>query len=488
MAETKNDAWNDVRSLEEVMDNSYDSIFVTDAKGKILLVNPTAERLLGLPAGKMVGKNIKELVENGHWDKSIALDAIEKKSTVTGVIRTRSGGNLMCTSRPLFDADGNITMVISNSRDQDALVKLAQTLDKERELVRRYKDEVRYLREELFKNKHVVAESQAMKDLLLEANLVGSTETSVLLHGESGTGKEVLASYIYNVSSRAKEAFITVNCSAIPENLIEAELFGYEKGSFTGADAKGKPGLFELADKGTIFLDEIGEMPLVLQAKLLRVLENGEVRRIGGRTARKVDFRLICATNRDLKMMVAEKSFREDLFYRINVVPLYVTPLRERPEDIVAMSNLFLGEINRRYGYDKVFAVETLNSFLHYRWPGNVRELLNLIERLSITTRGRVIDYRFEDMAGGRRHTSSGAQPQGAAATAGPVEEEGAFCLTVRTKKTLKDVMEQVEREYIERVFCDCHGCVSEAARVLRIDRSAIYRKIKVTGLRKAGS
>jgi len=474
MIETKKSTDSNTYSLEEVMDNSYDSIFVTDAVGNILMVNPTAERLLNLSSTKMVGKNIRELVEHGYWDKSIALEAIEKRATVTGVIKTRDGINLMCTCRPLFDNQGNITMVISNSRDRDTLVKLAQTLDKERELVQRYKDEVQYLREQGVKNQYLVAESRAMKNLLLEANSIGPTETSVLLHGESGTGKEILAKYIYSISRRAKEAFITVNCSAIPENLIEAELFGYEKGSFTGADAKGKPGLFELADKGTIFLDEIGEMPLVLQAKLLRVLENGEVRRIGGTTSKKVNFRLICATNRDLNMMVADRTFREDLFYRINVVPLQVAPLRERPEDIMALSDMFLKELNKKYGFDKVFSSETLNGFLNYSWPGNVRELRNLIERLAITTRNRVIDYQVEEMTNLPRNQEPNLSHG----------EKETFRINLSSKAPLRKIMGQVEQEYIKNILQECNGCVSEAARILGIDRSAIYRKVQVVSLR----
>jgi PAS domain S-box len=474
MIETKSSIQDDLYYLEEILDNSYDSIFVNDAMGKILMVNPTSERLLNVPASQMVGKNIRELMEKGFWDKSIALEAIEKRTTVSGVLRTWDGRNLLCTSHPLFDADGNLTMVISSSRNRDTLVKLAQTLDKERELVQRYKDEVQYLRNQGLRDRNLVAESLAMKNLLLAANSVGPTEASVMLYGESGTGKEVLAKYIHSISGRAKEAFITVNCSAIPENLIEAELFGYEKGSFTGADAKGKPGLFELADNGTIFLDEIGEMQLVLQAKLLRVLENGEVRRIGGTNARKVNFRLICATNRDLKMMVANKTFREDLFYRINVVPLQLTPLRERPEDIMALSDIFLEELNRKYGYDKVFAADTLQGFLNYSWPGNVRELRNLIERLAVTTSGRMIDYRVEEIANASRSIVAGLKHNG----------NELPCIPAGLKAPLKKILEQVEQEYVKKILQECGGCVSEAARILGVDRSAIYRKVQVVSLR----
>jgi PAS domain S-box-containing protein len=474
MTERKSYELSDSHSLEEILDNSYDSIFVNDAAGNVLMVNPTAERLLNVPAAQMVGVNIRELLKKGYWDKSIALEAIEKKTTVTGILRTRDGVNLLCTSHPLFDAKGNLMMVVNTSRNRDALVNLARTLDKERELVQRYKDEVQYLRSQGLKNRHLVAESPAMKNLLLEANSVGPTEASVLLYGESGTGKEVMAKYIHSISGRSKEAFITVNCSAIPENLIEAELFGYEKGSFTGADAKGKPGLFELADHGTIFLDEIGEMPLILQAKLLRVLENGDVRRIGGTVSRKVNFRLICATNRDLKLMVAGKTFREDLFYRINVVPLQIVPLRERPEDIMALSDMILEALNKKYGYDKVFAADTLKGFLNYSWPGNVRELRNLIERLAVTTVGRIIDYQVEDMSNTPRNISANQSQK----------EGGLPGIPLNSKAPLRNVMDQFEREYVKKVLRECNGCVSEAARILGIDRSAIYRKVKVVNLR----
>ncbi|MDR0434816.1 MAG: sigma 54-interacting transcriptional regulator [Gracilibacteraceae bacterium] len=457
-------AIDNVPSLKEVMDYSYDSIFVTNAEGLVIMVNPTAERLLNLPAARMVGVNVNELVAAGFWDKSMALEAIEKKATVTGVFRTKNGANLLCTSRPVFDANGDIIVVISSSRDRDALLKLAQTLRKERELTQRYKEEAEYRRDQELKNLRLIAESPAMQALVQEANTVGPTDTAVLLLGESGTGKEIMAKYLHSISRRSKQAFISVNCSAIPENLIEAELFGYEKGSFTGADARGKTGLFELAAKGTIFLDEIGEMPLNLQAKLLRVLELGEVRRIGSGTTRKVNFRLICATNRNLKKMVAEKIFREDLYYRINVVPLRISPLRERPEDIIAMSNVFLAEFNKKYGLEKVFSTETLDAFLNYEWPGNARELRNIIERLMITVKDRVIDYSFE-------------APRGRLQDGPVVENEHRFSVDLNGGTPLKQLIAAVEREYIQRALKRCNGCVSKAARLLGVDRTAIYRK-----------
>lgn len=462
----------DSYSLEEIMNTDYDSIFVSDPKGIVLMANSTAERLLNIPAPVMIGSNVRELMIKGLYDRSCAMEAVEKKTTVTGTIINRDGKSLLTTSSPIVDAEGNVLMVISTCRDEETLVKFAEKLDKEREAARRFKEEVHYFRNRGFESHNLVAESQAMKNTLLKANTVAPTESSVLLFGESGTGKEVLAEYLHRNSHRAKEAFITVNCGAIPESLIESELFGYEKGSFTGADAKGKAGLFEIADKGTIFLDEIGEMPLTVQVRLLRVLESRDVRRVGGTTSHKIDVRLICATNCDLRKMVDDKLFREDLYYRINVIPLKLTPLRDRSEDILALSEMFLERYNKKYGYNKTLSMRTLDGFLKYKWPGNVRELRNLIERLVITSAGNSIDFYEEENA---IRTPRDIEPEN--------DSEG-FAIAIPTKGRLKDVVGLIEKEYILKVLHDCNGCVSKAAKILDIDRSAVYRKIPIIDIR----
>ncbi|WP_434512535.1 sigma-54 interaction domain-containing protein [Desulfitobacterium sp. AusDCA] len=469
---------NNSQTLEELMDYSYDSVFVTNSEGIVVMANSASERLLNIPLSEMIGSNVSTLINKEYYNRSTALEATEAKRTITGVIRTWDGRSLVTTSRPLFDAEGNVTIVISNCRDEDSLIKFAENLDREREVARRYKEEVKYLRNQGFENKCIVAESPALKNILLKADAVAPTDSSVLLYGESGTGKEVLAKYLHTNSLRAKEAFITVNCGAIPESLIESELFGYEKGSFTGADAKGKAGLFEIADKGTIFLDEIGEMPLAVQVKLLRVLESGDVRRLGGTVSHKVDVRVICATNRNLKNMVGNKLFREDLYYRINVVPLRLPPLRERPEDIIALSDMFLKIYNKKYGYNKVFSRNILNGFLTYNWPGNVRELRNLIERLVITTVGNTIDY-YENVI---------SIPLDNVITM-PLDNDGEkdsniFNISVPFKGILKDMVGLFEKQYIENVLQTCNGCVSKAAEILGIDRSAVYRKVHIVDLR----
>lgn len=236
--------------------------------------------------------------------------------------------------------------------------------------------------------KGIVTKSEEMKLIYDTAQRVANIDATVLILGETGVGKDVLANYIYANSLRAKEGeFIKVNCGAIPAELLESELFGYEKGAFTGASSEGKPGLFELADKGMIFLDEIGELSLNLQVKLLRVLQEGEIQRIGGSRPKKVNVRIISATNRDLKEMVDRGKFREDLYYRLNVIPIHIPPLRERRADILPLTKLYLEKMNEKYQLNKELDYSLKSFFMSYNWPGNVRELSNLIERLVVTTR-----------------------------------------------------------------------------------------------------
>lgn len=257
-----------------------------------------------------------------------------------------------------------------------------------------WEEEKRVLREELKKNYNVhgiVGTSDAILNLIETVKKVAQTDTTVLILGESGTGKSLIAKAIHFMSQRKEKPFITINCAAIPETLLEAELFGYEKGAFTGATTS-KKGKFELADGGTIFLDEIGDMPLSLQAKLLRVIQDREIERLGGEKVIKVDVRIIAATNRDLKSMVEEGKFREDLYYRLNVVPVYVPPLRERREDIPILIEHFLESFNSKYGKKVRISPEALEVLMDYDWPGNVRELENTVERLVVMHGGLIKD------------------------------------------------------------------------------------------------
>ena len=451
-------------TLDLIFDNSYDSIWVIDRFGKVVMANRAASRMLQVDHEDIIGKNVRELVEKGVYRPSTALAAIESRTMVTGLVKTAHGLNLMSTSTPLIDENGEITMVVTNSRDKDSVDKFIATLEQERAQTNRYKSAVNYLGDFKLDNKQLIAESTAMRQILYKIGIIAKTDSTIILFGESGTGKEVIARHIHRNSPRVKEPFIPVNCAAIPNELLESEFFGYTRGAFTGANSQGKPGLFELADKGTLFLDEIGEMPLSLQSKLLRVLETGEVQRVGGTTVQKVDVRLLSATNRDLKQMVSQKSFRGDLYYRLNVIPVHIPPLRDRSEDVVALSRCFLEEFNKKYGYAKVLRQQILDVFLAYNWPGNVRELRNVIERLVLTS--PTDDLDFEEEFGLSAKDSSPLSPD---------RNE----TKISYSGSLKSVLQAVEEEYIHQVLAECNGKIAEAAKKLGIHRTVLYRKVQ---------
>lgn len=455
-------------TLDQVFDNSYDSIFVIDRFGKVLMANRAASRMLRVDHDEIIGKNVRDLVERGVYRPSTALAAIESRAMVTGLVKTAHGLNLMSTSTPLFDENGDITMVITNSRDKDSVDKFIAALEQERAKTDRYKNAVTYLGDFNLDKKPLIAESASMRHILYKIDSIAKTDSTMILFGESGTGKEVIARHIHRNSYRVKEPFIPVNCAAIPNELMEAEFFGYTRGAFTGASSQGKPGLFELADKGTLFLDEIGEMPLSMQSKLLRVLETGEVQRVGGTSMLKVDVRLLSATNRDLKQLVNQKLFRADLYYRLNVIPVQIPPLRTRPEDIKALSRWFLEEFNRKYGYAKVLSPQIMDVFLAGNWPGNVRELRNTIERLVLTS--PTDDLVFEEEFG-----------------LNPTEQIPQSTDLNEPKSSysgnLKSVLQAVEEEYIRQVLAECKGKIVDAAKQLGIHRTVLYRKVQ--GIKK---
>lgn len=449
-------------TLGTIFDNSCDSIFVNDNTGTVIMVNAVALRMLGATHQQIVGIKIADLVKKGYYDRSTALEAMQRRSIVTGLVRTAKGINIMSTSTPIFDDDGNLSLVITNSRDKTLIEKFMATLQKERQLTNQYRSQAQYLQRRGLE-KDIVAESQIMKELLIAVQSIAAVDSTVLLLGESGTGKEVLAHYIHRCSRRAKEAFIPVDCASIPDHLMESEFFGYVRGAFTGANVQGKPGLFELADKGTLFLDEIAELTLPLQAKLLRVLESQEVRRVGGTKTRKVSIRLICATNKDLRCLVDEGLFRNDLYYRLNVVPVYIPPLRDRPADIKALSEKFLADFNKKYDRHKSLTPQLLNALLQQPWPGNVRELRNVIERFVITNDEFQL-YLQQWSKGWQEKLVDTASPHT------PVQ---------KTPLPLRTFIAAVEKRYITRVIRNCHGNVSAAARLLGVHRSIIYRKMR---------
>ncbi len=448
------------QNLRQIFDKLPDPIMVTDPQGNVLLSNSTTALTIDISLDQLLKSNVADLINKGYYTKSTAMEAVQKKCVVKGEIITKLNLKQQSISTPIMDDEGNVILVLTTGRTADYIDKCINS--EEREFANRRKREVEYLRSYVLDTDTIVAESKAMRQLLMQAHTVAQTDSTVVLYGESGTGKEILAKYLHRHSKRSGEAFIAINCATLPEHLVESELFGYEKGAFTGANAEGKIGLFEAAHQGTLFLDEIAELPLPLQSKLLRVLETYEVRRLGSHTDRKLDFRLIAATHKDLQKMVQEGTFRADLYYRLNVIPIQIPPLRDRPEDIVALSLKFFEDFKKKYGPEIQLTADAIESFQKYNWPGNVRELRNVVERLVISS---LQNYPSDhDVLTNPNHNI--------------ITQYDCFRLK-GTKGTLKEVMRDVEERYIYQVLNECGGRIGETADRLGIYRTVLYRKLK---------
>ena len=373
--------------LDAIIENSFDGIYITDGQANTIKVNRSYENITGLRKREVLGHSMHELVKHNVISVSGSLMAIKERRVITLQQEFKTGRKALITSSPVYDNKGKIIMVVTNVRDLTELYNLKEEVQKKTQEEIKLRQELEHVREKLMDDNMVVHDKRSLAALLL-ADKVAPLDATVMLLGETGVGKEVFAKYIFQNSRRKDKSFIKINCGAIPANLIESELFGYEKGAFTGANKNGKMGLFEVADKGTIFLDEIGELPMSMQVKLLRVLQEQEIERIGGSQPIKIDVRIIAATNRNLEKMVKEKSFREDLYYRLMVFPINIPPLRERTGDIVPLSELFISNLNKKYGFSKRFSMEAEQILKNYNWPGNIRELKNIIERAIIISNG----------------------------------------------------------------------------------------------------
>ncbi|WP_408010380.1 sigma-54 interaction domain-containing protein [Pseudalkalibacillus sp. A8] len=378
------------RELDSIIDSSYDGIYITDNKGVTLKTNTAIERITGIPKEYYIGKNVAQLVDRGILKDSVTSKVIEQRRTVSVVQKNFEGKETLITGSPVMNEDGDIEKVITNIRDLSELNGLLEELKEVQKRNNQYEKELKRLKG--FSEAGIIVESQKMRELYEMAERIADFDATVLILGETGVGKDVLARFIHRSSSRnGKGDFIKVNCGAIPTDLLESELFGYEAGAFTGANKKGKPGMFEVADKGVLFLDEVGELPLKLQVKLLQAIQDGVIQRVGSTKVKKVDVRIIAATNRALQDMVEQGEFREDLYYRLNVIPFSVPPLRERRDDILPLIQFFLDKTNVKYGLNKGLEDDLKNFLYELDWSGNVREMSNLIERLVLTTSSNTV-------------------------------------------------------------------------------------------------
>lgn len=380
-----------IEFYKRIIDNIEEEIFITDEYGFVQFLNPYAEKVCGVTLSEVVGWHVDDLEKNGIISSSMTKEVFRHHKTCNRMVELHTGEVVLATGIPLYSKNGSLCNVLSTSKNVAELRNVLTHLEELASELDEKKSQIDDLRQKVISQENYVMESPSMQRVERNIQKVAPTDATVLIEGESGAGKEVIADLIFKFSNRKDKPFIKINCAMIPEHLLESEFFGYESGAFTGASRSGKKGKIEMADGGTLFLDELGEMPLSLQAKILEVLQDREIVRVGGVKRIPVDVRIIAATNRDLRSMVAEGTFRRDLYYRLNVMTIFLDPLRRRTDDIIPLSNLFLKKCNARFGKSKVFAPSVLTYFLHYHWPGNVRELMHTIEHLVIASDADVI-------------------------------------------------------------------------------------------------
>ena len=446
------------QELTAIIESSFDGIYVTDGRARTLRVNKAYERITGLRREDLIGRTMDDLVAEGVFNESVTVKVLSSRQPESLIQQARSGKTYMVTGTPVFDETGQISLVVTNVRDVTELHQLQKKLKSMESLQHRYLEELTRLKSRAGVDENYILISKKMADVHALAMRLAKVDSTVLIQGESGVGKEVVADMIHSASPRGSQPFMKISCAAIPEHLLESELFGYSRGAFTGASKTGRPGLFEMADKGTLLLDEIGEMPLGLQAKLLRVVQEKQCVRLGSSDPVSVDVRILAATNRDLTEMVAKKEFRKDLFFRLNVVPVHIPPLRERKEAIAGFVQFFLKRLNEKYGYEKSFSPKAMDCLYDYDWPGNVRELENMIERVVVVTPGKEISRESLPARLTRAGHSKSAARYG--------------------ETSLKSAMEAFEKEILVQVLAE-QGSTRKAARALGVNQSTIVRKAK---------
>jgi PAS domain S-box-containing protein len=446
--------------LDTIIDSSYDGLWICDHDGKVIRINKASERINNVKSEEIIGKSARDLVVEGLIDRSVNLEVLEKKTSVTMIQLIRGKKRILVTGNPIFDEKGRIAFIVTNERDITELDDLRNQLQTSKTLVKKYISKLTELEMESVDFANIIFRSSEMERIIKRALRAAEVDSTILLTGESGVGKGMIAKLVHKHSERNNGPFIRVDCGGIPDTLIESELFGYEKGAFTGAKTDGKPGFFELADGGTLFLDEIGEISLPFQSKFLRFVEDHEIIRVGGTEFKKIDARVIAATNRKIEGMVASKHFREDLYYRLNVVAIHIPALRERRDDILSLVYHFLEKFNKTYRKEKVLSPEVADILYIYDFPGNIRELSNIIERLVVLTE--------------RERIEPGDLPD---SVVGYMAKE-ISCPFLLEEISLKDAQRKCETYIIEKITKK-YGSQHEAAKILKVDQSTISRKMR---------
>jgi len=456
------------KQLEIVFETSFDGIWICDGSGKILALNRASERLNGVRADEVIGKNVEIMIQKNIVDSNITPDVIRTRQSISKMqFIKRTGRYLMVTGNPAFDEGGNLILVVVNERDMTQL----NTLQKKLEKTRLEKEKISIQLEEMnvntLKGQNVIAENKKMRQIYHTTLKLSQYEVSnILILGETGTGKGLMSKFIYRNSPRVNKAFIQINCAALPESLLEAELFGYEKGAFTGARAHGKVGRFELAHNGILFLDEIGDMPISIQAKLLTYLDDYEIVRLGGTRPIKIDCLILAATNQNLERLVKAKKFRRDLYHRLNSFTIQIPPLIERPEDTFELTHHYLAVYNRKYRKRKIIRSEGIKALQNHAFPGNVRELKNIIKEAVVLCEAPLIDQFVIDKLEETAVESMANLPV--------TRIDVPFCLQRK--------MNAFEKQLLSAATKRCHS-TNELARTIEISQATAFRKMKKHGL-----
>lgn len=449
--------------LDAIIEYSYDGLYITDGQAKTLRVNHAYERITGFKKDDLVGKSTHDLVQKGFFNPSVTLDVIHERTAKTIMQSIKGEKTVMVTGNPIFDSSGNIARVVTNVRDLTELNQLKNALEESRQLARKYQDQLQQQESLMQAEQDMVVKSPPMRLVIQKALKIAMVDSTVLLTGESGVGKDILARFIHKNSNRKQHNFVKINSGAIPENLLESELFGYEKGAFTGAKGEGKAGLLEIADGGTVYLDEIAELPLYLQVKILGVIEDKEITRLGSTKPKPIDFKLIAATNRDIESMTEAGHFRKDLYFRLSTLPLFIPPLRERREDIVPLINYFLKKFNESLETKKTFSAELYEYLSRYAFPGNVRELRHIVEGLVVMSEKKTIALEDASLV---------------------LRKDSADQAIVSMKGNLKQKVAAFEKKIIEDAL-QTHKTLEGVASFLGLNQSTISRKIDLYGINR---
>lgn len=442
-----------------ILESIQDGVYLTDREGKTLFVNRSYERVTGLSRSELIGQSVIELQKQGYFSEIINPQVVKTGRATTIMQTNKVNRKLVVSGYPIYNASQRKVLgVITVVRDIPLLEQLGQEIVHQRALIDKYKKEAA---ETLEKEPPTLVFSKKMREVIELATRLSGVETTVLITGETGVGKEVIARTLHTAGPRNNQPFFTINCAAIPETLIESELFGYEAGAFTGAHAKGKLGVFELADKGSLLLDEISEMPLTMQAKLLRAIQAKEIMRVGGKSLIKIDTRIIAASNRSLEDLVQKGLFREDLFYRLSVAKIEIPPLRDRREAIEPLASHFLNRFNTKHRRQAFLSSAAIDALKNYNWPGNVRQLENMMESLVIACPQDAINTCDLPVALARNTL------------------EALSDITSYTHQSLRGMMDEMEKRVLSHYLMLYNNDVYRLAGELQCDRSTLQRKLR---------